>query len=356
MQLPSHPVVRLRRARLVVPLVLAAVLASLSSGPAGAEPLPLPAGAMHPGRLYSGGQIISMPWVYTTPTRDYLYTSGLGQPYVPVRTFTKLSLGLSGVVDAMPQPPPWVETTGTVTGPIWAPSVLKTGGHYVLWFSAQWRNPHPVNGLQNLQCLGNAVASSPLGPFSNPGQRRPVLCQATHDGAIDPRPTKVGGHWRLYWKSNNNVGPNFTHTTIWTARLSPNGRRLGSAVAIFGSSLAWQQGIVEAPQMVVARRHYYLFYSGNGANAEGAGIGVAICRSATGPCRPLSQGPFLSSDALGNGPSEESLFSQLGATWLLYTPHATYAPGLIPRLAVSRVAFGRHGPYNARFAGAQPGT
>lgn len=339
-----------------LPLVLVALAAiTLRSCPAQASTLPPHAPKSRPGKIYAPQDIISMPWVYTTTRLDYLYQSGLGRPYVPLRTFTTLGKGLSAASDAMPTLPPWVSLKGA-TGPIWSPSVFRADGHYVMWFTANWKNPHPVHGETYLRCLGNAVASSPRGPFTNPGARRPAFCQVAQSGDIDPRPTKINGRWRLYWKSNNNVARGFTHTTIWTARLSPNGMRLGAPVALFESSRAWQDKIIEAPQMVPAQGHYYLFYSGNGANSPDAGIGVAICSSPISGCRPLQAGPFLGSDALGNGPSEESLFKQNGATWLLYTPHATYAPNLFPELAVSRVAFGPAGPYVATFDGAVPGT
>ncbi len=63
----------------------------------------------------------------------------------------------------------------------------------------------------------------------------------------------------------------------------------------------------------------------------------------------------MASNAQGKGPSEESLFTRNGVTWLLYTPTAIYHSFQYPYLAVARIAFGPKGPYVAAFDGANPG-
>jgi hypothetical protein len=63
----------------------------------------------------------------------------------------------------------------------------------------------------------------------------------------------------------------------------------------------------------------------------------------------------VASNSQGQGPSEESLFTRKGVTWLLYTPTAIYEQFQYPYTAVARVVFGPKGPYLAQFAGAMPG-
>ena len=50
---------------------------------------------------------------------------------------------------------------------------------------------------------------------------------------------------------------------------------------------AWQQGIVEGPDMVEYLGRYYLFYSGGAYASAGYGIGYATCAS-PGPCQDQS--------------------------------------------------------------------
>ncbi|HXA34079.1 MAG TPA: hypothetical protein VNV87_17640, partial [Acidimicrobiales bacterium] len=84
-------------------------------------------------------------------------------------------------------------------------------------------------------------------------------------------------------------------------------------------------------------------------------IGYQTCQGPQGPCSDSKTTPFLASNSQGQGPSEESLFTRNGVTWLLYTPTAIYQPFQYPYMAVARVAFGPNGPYLAQFAGETPG-
>lgn len=336
---------------------LLAVTAMVGVEPSGAQPQgpPPPAPNVRPGKVFSLHQLISMPFVYTSPTLDYLYESGQASPNVPVRTFRVLGQWLSEG-DAMPQLPPWVDVAAAGgLGPIWGAAVAKVGTRYVMWFTAPWHNPAPY-GLRYPKCIGFATSSSPVGPFSNPSARKPTICQLEENGDIDPRPVLIGRHWWLYWKSNNNADPYAPHDMIWAQRLGPKGTTLlGRPVMIYENDQPWEGQIVESPDMVAEGGRFYLFFSGNSALMPDAGIGVAFCAGPAGPCHSPYEGPWLGSNVLGAGPSEPSLFTQHGVTWLLYTPYATYYPGALPRLAVSRVGFGPHGPYLASFDGAEPG-
>ena len=62
--------------------------------------------------------------------------------------------------NAMPQRPAWAG--GSDADQLWAPTVHRFGSTWVMFFSMDRPAPPQPN---NPQCLGRAVASSPLGPF-----------------------------------------------------------------------------------------------------------------------------------------------------------------------------------------------
>jgi beta-xylosidase len=239
----------------------------------------------------------------------------------------------------MPTMPAWAASW------VWNPDVRFVDGRYVMWFTAAEKNAAlPVTGAMP-RCIGWATSASPLGPFVP--SPVPVLCQLDQFGAIDPRTfVAPGGQEWLYWKSDDNAVLALDKPTIvWAQPLAADGTTLeGRATAILENSAPWEGRIVESPQMVRARGHYYLFFSGNTSGSIDNGIGVSQCMSPAGPCENSSAGPWLGPNLTSQGVGEESLFSQGGSTWMLYSPHS-----LGQRLEVSRVAFGRRGPYVASF-------
>jgi hypothetical protein len=317
--------------------------------------LPPPAPNTQLGQTIAGGEGISDPFVLPTTHLDFMYSSGFAgsAPWVPLRTF-KTMTHLSGIHDAMPRLPLWASRKYAV----WAPDVRKVGNHYVMWYTAVWGARRLPSGAPP-KCVGWAVASSPYGPFVDTAPK-PRICQLDDFGDIDPRTfvDPSGQEW-LHWKSDDNAGNtahNLKITKIWAQPLGPDGTTLrGSPRIIFKSEKTWEGRLVEAPQMVLARGTYYLFFSGGASGSEASGIGLAICNGPAGPCRSPYPGPWLGSNFNGAGPDELSLFQQAGNTWLLYTPSAIYYRYSFPSLAVTRVAFGPDGPYAARFDGAMAG-
>ena len=59
--------------------------------------------------------------------------------------------------------------------------------------------------------------------------------------------------------------------------------------------------------------------------------------------------PLLSSNAQGQGPGEESVFSNAAGVWLLYTPSCSTLPRPGPPrpVAMAHLGFGPAGPYLA---------
>lgn len=348
-----------RFGRLVIVVVLVAVVAA-AVGVGIGRALPRPAGTAGQRRAsappaapsYDPGMVVdpsltelSDPFVLQGNGVDYLYSSssGYSPPNIPVRSFTDLR-HLGPAMDAMPTLPPWT------TGWTWAPDVRRVGGHYVMWFTAPDTGDILPTGAP-AKCIGVAVADGPTGPFL-PGAQ-PVLCGPW--GSIDPR-TFVDAHGRLwlYWKSDDNADTNATiPTTIWAQRLAANGITLvGPRHAVLSATEQWENGLIEAPDMVRVGSRYYLFFSANPSFKAYNGIGVATCRGPVGPCQVVGDGPLFGTSVLGQGPGEEWVWNDHGTEWLLFSPSGT---GFVRRMAVARLGFDRHGPYLATFDGRSPG-
>ena len=350
-----RPVVALLALLVVAGAVGLAVAVAPSDGSSAVSPPLVPPAASNTdlGQIVAPDNSISDPFVLPGSRVDYMYSGGLGQVNLAVRRFTTLG-HWTYTGEALPSRPSWV-APGTL---MWSPDVRKIGNHYVMWFTAQW-GAHTIATGAYPKCMGWATATSPLGPFVSTATA-PAVCQLGEFGDIDPRTFQASdGQLWLYWKSDDNADHNpAIPTRIWVQPLERDGVTFvpgSQPVAIYQNSVAWEGAIVEAPQMVHVGKGYYLFFSGNSTHYPQNGIGVASCRSLTGPCATMFHGPFLGDNATGVGPGEESLFQQNGNTWLLYTPHALFYPGAFPQLAVSRVAFGPDGPYIAAFDGAKPG-
>jgi glycosyl hydrolase family 43 len=291
-----------------------------------------------PGTTIISGADQPDPFMATEGGRDYLFTSQDRVPAnVPVRSGT--IIGQWGpMTDALPDLPAWAEAGNT-----WAPDVHRFGSHYILYFTAEVKFP----GHQ-IECIGDAISTRIDGPYI--AAATPFICQLGQGGSIDPRTfVDADGTPYLLWKSDENSFST-APTGIYAQRLSANGERLeGPATRIFGPDEPWQGTIVEAPDLVLVRGVYQLFYSGNWFNQAGYAIGVARCAGPLGPCADTSSTPLLSSNAQGSGPGEASVFANAQGVWLLYTPFRSTLPlpGPPRPVAMARLGFGPSGPYLA---------
>ncbi len=328
-------------------VVAAALAASLPGVPSRYFEPPPTTHPDAPGRFILTGADLPDPFMLVTGNTAYLYTSEGNQAGVNVPVRSATVIGHWGPVhDALPDLPPWA-----TPGFTWAPDVVAVAGGYALYFTAV------VNGISpSMECIGDAFATSPMGPFKAADQ--PFICQADLRGSIDPRAfLDANGQLWLDWKSDDNADPNTPWpghsriTKIWAERLSPGGHHLiGTAVEIFHPDEAWQGTIVEAPQMVLVQGHYWLFFSGNWFNQPSYAIGVASCSGPDGPCEDPDPTPWLSSNSQGQGPGEPSLVRDSTGIWLLYNPWASRVPHPTPPrpVAMVRVGFGPQGPYIGR--------
>jgi len=279
------------------------------------------------------------PFVTLVKGRYYLFTSD-SSPGVNLPVRSGKVLGQWGrVTDALPDVPSWA-----APGWLWAPDVQRFGNHYVLYFTTLLQGVSPPT-----MCIGDAASIKVTGPYLAAPQ--PFICEQQLGGSIDPRTfIDLDGKAYLQWKSDQNARSDTINTAIYSQPLSTDGLHLiGTPTQIFEPDQPWQGSIVEAPELVEVEDAYYLFYSGSWFNQPGYAIGVARCNGPLGPCADSSPTPFLSSNAQGSGPGEESVFSDSRGLWLLYSPfHSSVPDGNIPRPAtIARLGFGANGVYLA---------
>jgi Glycosyl hydrolases family 43 len=315
-------------------------------------PDPPPASNVATGQTFAQTKtLISDPYILSTSKLDYMYSSGAGGPgqsHVPERTYRVMGK-FHALRDAMPTLPTWAEPNSG----LWAPDVRKVGKTYVMWFSGLDAGYVLPNGNKP-RCIGFATSTTPTGPFTS-NATAPTICQTSEYGDIDPRTlvTPNGQEW-LYWKDDGNaVTTDMATTYLYAQRLAPDGQTLiGSTSVLLANDLPWEGQLIEAPDMVHVGNRYVLFFS-----SVGHGIGLAFCKSAGGPCTSPFSGPWLGSNIQGAEPGEESVYSQNGVTWMLYTPHGLYYPLALPRLAAARIAFTSTGmPYIANRQNMIPGV
>jgi beta-xylosidase len=120
-------------------------------------------------------------------------------------------------------------------------------------------------------------------------------------------------------------------------------------VRILEVDQAWEGRIVEAPDMEVIAGQHWLIYSGNWFNQPYYGLGLAHCDGPAGPCTKPLDGPWLETNAQGQGPGEASIFTDLeGKVWLAYAPWAQNYNIRNPRpVALARIGVGPLGPFFA---------
>lgn len=202
--------------------------------------------------------------------------------------------------NAMPTRPAWAGSSNI--NQLWAPTVMRFGNTWVMYFSMDRRNPPQPN---NPQCLGRATASSPVGPFTP--DPSPAHCGLRGTGgALDPQ---------FYVDKDGRAGLlaafGDTESPLHHLSLDGAGRIVGGATAILARQHGWEYHFIENPAMVYdwSRDNYLLTYSA-GRWWEGRySTGIARCSTPQGPCTSDPRGPWVSSGAGRSGPGGLSFFT-----------------------------------------------
>jgi beta-xylosidase len=251
----------------------------------------------------------------------YATNAGINLPMATSRDLVSWSLVMDPAkphkrLDGMPVLAPWVKEGFT-----WAPEVIKVGGRWLLYYTANHRK-------EDVQCIGLAVADNPRGPFRD-AAKEPFVCQFDLGGTIDANPFRdADGNLYLYYKSDGNrVGKG---TAIWGQRLSADGMTLaGAPVALIKDDAQWEMKLVEAPAMVRSPGGYQLFFSAAyyGWNADDKlspyATGYAACSGPLGPCQDSPDNPILYSfndrkAGCLSGPGHPSIFQAAGRSFIAF--------------------------------------
>jgi len=238
--------------------------------------------------------------------------------------------------DALPILPSWAVANASLT---WAPSVLKRGEQFVLYFTAR-------DSVSNWQCLGRAVANAPEGPYVDDSEA-PFICQKALCGSIDASPfVDANGDAYILWKSDENAAGCNAPARLWSQRLGVDGLSLlGTPTELLRRDRNWEAPLVEGPSMVAVGGTYYLFYSAGHWESPEYAIGYATCASAAGPCtKKTLDAPLVraTEDVLGPG-GQEVFTDASGKLWMAYhawqSPIVGYSNGGARSLRIDRVTF-----------------
>ncbi|HZP31597.1 MAG TPA: family 43 glycosylhydrolase [Acidimicrobiia bacterium] len=270
-------------------LLLAACLPAPPLGPVAAQPVSAP---KYP--------IIGDPTVLADGGSSYVFGSNsfARLPIAKVDSLDRTySVGewFAATKEGMPTRPAWA-----VDDTLWAPTVAKFGGRYVLFFAANRIGaPDPANR----QCIGRAFASAPDGPYVP--DAAPFSCGLDGwRGALDPAIFFVPDG-RIFLYAAFSGTPNPIYAIALTPTGDPTGWRAdGQAgywgLPVLGKNFPWEGRFIENPSMTYdpTTRTYLLAYSAGDWWTPGYSTGLARCSTPLGLCTSNPNGPWLAS---GNG-------------------------------------------------------
>jgi beta-xylosidase len=206
--------------------------------------------------------------------------------------------------DALPDLPSWAGW-----GHTWAPSVLRRGETYVLYYAVRYE-------AAGRQAVSVATASDPAGPFVDKSAE-PLIFQEERGGSIDASPfVDDDGAAYLLWKSDDNALER--DASLWGAPLEPDGLALaGPPAELLRYDAPWEDPLVEAPSLARAGDgSYVLFYSGGWWEGETYAMGYALASEPLGPYRKETEsGPWLAGEDDMVGPGGGEVFRDADGGW-----------------------------------------
>lgn len=211
--------------------------------------------------------------------------------------------------EALPLLPGWADP-----GRTWAPSVIKVGDRYALYYTARHK-------AQDRQCISVAFAPKPEGPFVDTSTE-PLVCQHELNGSIDASPfVDLDGTPYLLWKSEGEtVGKGRGVARLWSAPLTPDGSRLAFVgTEILRADRDDEMRTVEGPSLIWTLEGYFLIYSTNKFDGRDYRVDFATCAGPSGPCTKPPGNRLLSSFANITGPGGAEWFrAQDGSPMVSY--------------------------------------
>ena len=201
----------------------------------------------------------------------YAYSTNNGFGNVPIASASSLTGAWTRRGDALPALGAWA--SGGLT---WAPDVSRRAdGRYLLYYTARSRTV-------GRQCIGAALATSPLGPFTPVGTQ-PLVCNGGEGGDIDASSftDSTGARYLLYKDDGNAIGQ---PTSLWLQGVAADGLTFqGGRVELLRSGRAEEAGVIEAPVLTKVGSQYVLFYSLGGYGGDGYQTSYATSAALTGP-------------------------------------------------------------------------
>jgi beta-xylosidase len=271
------------------------------------------------------------PFVLTVGDTYYGYSTNSGAGDIQVIRSSDLTTW-ELVGNALPHLPAWA-----APGATWAPSVLPRGDGYVVYYTVR-------EAASGRQCISRAVASAPVGPFTD-DSAGPLVCQRELGGSIDPSPfVDVDGRAYLLWKSE---GRGEAVQTIWSQPLTRDGLALaGTPRPLISADREFEHGVVEAPSLVYEDGAYRLVYAAADWDSRSYATAVADCAGPAGPCTKPTDGRILASGDRLAGPGGVEVFrDREGRPWAAFhafaEPHVGYPASRYLHLARMRLVDGR---------------
>jgi beta-xylosidase len=260
------------------------------------------------------------PFVLRDGARYFAFSTNAAGKNVRVVTSTDLA-AWTELPDALPVLPIWAKSNASLT---WAPSVLRRGSTFVLYYTAR-------SIAAGFQCIGRAVSTSAAGPYIDQTDH-PFICQVDGGealcGSIDPSPfVDENGDAYLLWKSDENASACSGNARLWSQRLGVDGISLLDApTELLVRDRSWELPLIEGPSMLKSADRYYLFYSASWWSSSSYGVGYAECATPAGPCaKKTVEGPLMASAGATLGPGGQEFFTDpSGRIWMAY--HAWSSP------------------------------
>ncbi|GAA3771808.1 hypothetical protein GCM10022225_68900 [Plantactinospora mayteni] len=285
---------------------LALAVAALAASPVLVSP-GVAAAATVPATLVIGSDFPD-PDVIRHGNTYYAYSTNNGNGNVPVATASSLTGPWTRRPDALPSLGAWA--SGGLT---WAPDVsARADGTFLLYYTARSR-------AVGRQCIGAAVANSPLGPFSAVGTE-PLVCNGGEGGDIDASSfvDSTGLRYLLYKDDGNAIGQ---PTSLWLQRVAADGvTPQGARVELLRNDRPEEAGVIEAPVLTRVDSRYVLFYSLGGYGGTGYQTSYATSTSLTGPYTKAYRSLITtaSTDAHVTGPGGADLVREPGGDSVVF--------------------------------------